>query len=98
MDQEWVSDLPARIQLRRTKGWRLPEGAVRVARPGKRGNPFSVAEHGREQAIALFSAYLDQQLAIGALDITELRGKALACWCRLDEPCHADILIKRANI
>nr|WP_269151981.1 DUF4326 domain-containing protein [Pseudomonas luteola] len=93
-----MNDLPARIQLRRIKGWRLPEGAVRVARPGKWGNPFSVAEHGREQAIALFSAYLDQQLAAGALDITELRGKALACWCRLDEPCHADVLIKRANI
>ncbi|XWO59890.1 DUF4326 domain-containing protein (plasmid) [Pseudomonas luteola] len=34
--------MPARIQLRRTKGWRLPEGAVRVARPGKWGNPFRV--------------------------------------------------------
>ncbi|WP_409438645.1 DUF4326 domain-containing protein [Pseudomonas sp.] len=45
----------------------------------------------------MFSAYLDQQLAAGALDIKELRGKALACWCRLDEPCHADVLIKRAN-
>ena len=45
---------PARIQLRRTKGWRLPKGAVRVARPGKWGNPFSVAEHGRERAIAFF--------------------------------------------
>jgi hypothetical protein len=92
-----TEELPARIQLRRTKGWRLPVGAVRVARPGKWGNPFSVAEHGREQAIALFSAYLDQQLAAGALDIMELRGKDLACWCRLDEPCHADVLIKRAN-
>ena len=61
------------------------------------GKPFSVAEHGREQAIALFSAYLDQQLAAGALDITELRGKVLACWCRLGEPCHADVLIRRAN-
>ena len=30
-----MADLPARIQLRRTKGWRLPEGALRVARPGK---------------------------------------------------------------
>lgn len=22
----------------------------------------------------------------------ELQGKALACWCRLDAPCHADVL------
>jgi hypothetical protein len=32
--------MPERIQLRRTKGWRLPEGAVSVARPTKWGNPF----------------------------------------------------------
>jgi Domain of unknown function (DUF4326) len=32
-----------RIQLRRTRGWRLPEGAVSVARPGRWGNPYTVA-------------------------------------------------------
>lgn len=32
--------MPERIQLRRTKGWRLPAGAVSVARPTKWGNPF----------------------------------------------------------
>jgi hypothetical protein len=31
---------PQRIQLRRTKGWRKPEGAVVVSRPSKWGNPF----------------------------------------------------------
>lgn len=31
---------PLRVQLRRTKGWRKPEGAVVVARPSKWGNPF----------------------------------------------------------
>jgi hypothetical protein len=33
---------PARIQLRRTRGWRKPADAVVVARPGKWGNPFTV--------------------------------------------------------
>lgn len=32
--------MPERIQLRRTKGWRKPEGAVVVARPSRWGNPF----------------------------------------------------------
>jgi hypothetical protein len=32
--------MPERIQLRRTAGWRLPPGAVNVARPTKWGNPF----------------------------------------------------------
>lgn len=28
---------------------------------------------------------------------SELRGKDLACWCPLDKPCHADILLELAN-
>lgn len=34
--------VPKRIQRRRTKGWKMPEGAVYVGRPGKWGNMFSV--------------------------------------------------------
>lgn len=30
-------------------------------------------------------------------DIDKLRGKNLACWCRLDQACHADILLEVAN-
>ena len=29
--------------------------------------------------------------------IHELTGKDLACWCPLDGPCHADILLRLAN-
>jgi len=31
------------------------------------------------------------------LDVSELKGKNLACFCPLDKPCHADILIELAN-
>ena len=27
-----------------------------------------------------------------------LRGKDLACWCSLDQPCHADVLLEIANV
>jgi len=27
----------------------------------------------------------------------ELRGKDLACWCALDQPCHADVLLEIVN-
>ena len=27
----------------------------------------------------------------------ELGGKDLACWCPLDQPCHADVLLEIAN-
>ncbi len=30
-------------------------------------------------------------------DFAELRGKDLACWCGLDQPCHADVLLEWAN-
>lgn len=33
-----------------------------------------------------------------AADIAELRGKNLACWCPLDQPCHADVLLELANM
>lgn len=88
---------PVRIQLKRKKGWKLPENAVSVARPHKWGNPFSVEEYGRERAISNFRSRLFGMLQIGALDLAELRGKSLACWCKPDEACHADVLLKLAN-
>ena len=33
---------PKRIQRKRTKGWRMPEGAVYVGRPSIWGNPYRV--------------------------------------------------------
>lgn len=34
----------------------------------------------------------------GAVDwIAALRGKNLACWCPLNQPCHADVLLAIAN-
>lgn len=93
-----------RIQMTRKKGgWRKNHpDAVIVARPSKWGNPFKVGQLGvpdRAAAAAAFDLHFRQ---IGApfpdgCDITELRGKDLACWCPLDQPCHADVLLKIAN-
>ena len=30
-------------------------------------------------------------------ELPELRGKNLACFCPLDRPCHADVLLEMAN-
>lgn len=35
---------PQRIQRKRERGWRMPEGAVYVGRPSRWGNPFRVGE------------------------------------------------------
>lgn len=29
--------------------------------------------------------------------MVRIRGKNLACWCPLDQPCHADVLLEIAN-
>lgn len=36
--------MPERIQLKRTRGWRLPPGARSVARPTIYGNPFGLED------------------------------------------------------
>lgn len=46
--------MPTRVQLSRSKGWRMPPDTISVARPGHWGNPFDVATFGRERAIKLF--------------------------------------------
>lgn len=45
---------PQRIQLRRTKGWRLPPGAINCARPSKWGNWYRVAKIGDRYKLAHF--------------------------------------------
>ena len=84
--------MPKGIQRRRTKGWRMPPGVVNVCRPSKWGNPFRVLVYGRQGAIDRFEHYV-----LPHLPVHELRGKDLACWCALGEPCHRNILLKAAN-
>lgn len=117
--------MPKRIQRKRTKGWKMPENAVSVTRPGPWGNPF-VVHHPNgpetmkkamtpEMAVASFRAMIEKEGGwfpvplpwpkgkIPAQFTTvedvkrELQGKDLACFCPLDQPCHADVLLEIAN-
>lgn len=96
-----------RIQLRRTKGWRMPEGTVSVARPGPFGNPYPVTskngwipkEHGlnAEQSVSAFRTHLANSSGLQEMAARKLVGKNLACWCAPDAPCHADVLLEYVN-
>jgi hypothetical protein len=87
---------PKRIQLRRTKGWRMPENTVKVDRSTKWGNPF-IVEGDPALAVAMYrSSYADNLDFIYDAQL-DLRGNNLACWCPLDAPCHADVLLEIAN-
>lgn len=50
-------------------------------------------------AVDAFRAWLTQpsQEKLLATAKKKLRGKNLACWCSLDQPCHADVLLEIAN-
>lgn len=126
--------MPKRIQRKRTKGWKMPEGVYYVGRSGQQwagtmgpfANPFRVGGYFKigkgahaggfmwleaapqvadasftkiqtaEQAVEFFREfrrrypYTEQELAT-------IRGRDLACWCALDKPCHADVLLELAN-
>lgn len=135
---------PKRIQRQRTKGWRMPDGALYVGRPTILGNPFRaykceccgywdvkddngvtyLVDHTytrrpevradratwttRSEAIKkCVSLYSDEATywvggrlkwdPVYAEAVTALRGHDLACWCPLDQPCHADVLLEIAN-
>ena len=101
-----LSGSPVRVQRKRTKGWRMPKNTVSVCRPGKWGNPFKVGEWGTaaecvEKYEKCLFKWIDGKPHLltedDAISLDELRGKNLACFCRLDQPCHADVLLRLAN-
>jgi Domain of unknown function (DUF4326) len=68
-----------------------------VARPTRWGNPFPITEHGRTEAVRLYREWLTAQPDLVAAARAELAGRDLACWRRLDEECHADVLLAVGN-
>ena len=107
-----MGEIPRRVQLRRTKGWRMPENTVKVDRTNKTfGNIFTIGSSPSQfstalpascedvaTAVACFRYYADTWIALtGGRWIEPLRGKNLACWCAPGAPCHADVLLELAN-
>lgn len=116
---------PQRIQRKRTKGWRMPAGAVYVGRPTEWGNPWTVGVEvqvsmGGEiavipltaaTAVDCFRDLMECRLSYQGINhpedrcyvdgwheaLSRLAGRDLVCWCPLDQPCHADVLLELAN-
>lgn len=91
----------------------MPAGAVYVGRGSHWGNPWRVgdplmteAPDGRgairgqefvitpDLAVALYRAAFTPDIREGR---HLLAGRDLVCWCPLDQPCHADVLLELAN-
>jgi hypothetical protein len=91
----------------------MPQGTIYVGRPTIWVNPFIVGVDGtREYCVFLYRSLACGFMAIttGATHTQmraarlamqqakrELEGKDLACWCPLNAPCHADVLLEIAN-
>lgn len=86
----------------------MPPNTVYVGRPSKWGNPFTVGKDGtaedcvRKYRSSAFPPGDDEFHYVITEDnraaaVRELRGKNLSCWCALDQPCHADVLLELAN-
>jgi hypothetical protein len=76
----------------RRPGLRAPlAGAVLVARPSRWGNPFCPGLD-RAEAVERYELYLIWHRPDLVEQLPQLRGWRLACYCPLDEPCHADVL------
>lgn len=104
--------MPQRLQRKRTKGWRMPPGAIDVTRSGPWGNPFVVTEKvapGKvvggsyfavptaADAVDCFREYAHMKSGYIAAVRQHLRGRDLVCWCPPGSPCHADVLLELAN-
>ena len=90
---------PVRIQRRRAAGWRMPAGAVYVGRPTRWGNPYphNGTPASRAEVVATYRQLISADPALRAAARRQLAGRDLACWCPLDQPCHADVLLTIAN-
>ncbi len=87
----------------------MPPDTVKIDRTTRWGNPFVIGKDGtREDCIALYRRFVAGNAATKRPDVLasrqfvaghihELKGRNLACWCPLDGPCHADILLELAN-
>lgn len=126
-----------RMQRRRTKGSRLPEGVVCITRPSRYGNPFHIV--GRTVVGFNWSDVVDWDQGIGAMPpadmlyaeaadrrgavdqavelyrellsvrrreweparfakwVVDARGRDVACYCPVTEPCHGDPLLEAVN-
>ena len=72
---------------------------VYIGRPSEFGNPYTLAEHSREEAIQLFGAYAEDRIRRDpewAAKVKALKGKTLGCWCS-PKKCHGDVLAEIAE-
>lgn len=100
----WIRDCEA--EMGRDAGTGIPLAPISLHRYGTPG--YTVPEHyvvrqvaDHADAVECFRVLAaewrrEDEDAFSAW-LAPLAGRDLACWCPLDEPCHADVLLELAN-
>lgn len=83
---------PKRI-YRKSYYTKLPPNTKLVARPSRWQNIYTIIKYGRKKALDLYHQDLHKILKTDPHYLEPLRGYNLACYCKLDEECHADIIL-----
>ncbi len=91
---------PDTVSVARPGRWGNPFSVLPDVAPGSPVGQRYIAVPSVAHAVAAFRRWVledpaGQQLAQDAK--LALRGKNLACWCPLDGPCHAEVLLDVAN-
>lgn len=64
--------------------------------------PATTIADAQKSAVSLFRLHMQDRMRSDPGTANLLRKhlgrKNLCCWCRLDEPCHADVLLELANM
>lgn len=95
------------VYVGRPTKWGNPFLPARCREAGYQGTDLEI----KQRCVAAYSAWLiapdgwlnwqgeeaERRKAAILDNLAALRGKDLACWCPLDKPCHADVLLELAN-
>ena len=91
---------PDTVSVARPGRWGNPFMAAPDQEPGTPVGTRYTAMPTVADAVAAYRRWIENDPAgreIAQQARRELRGKNLACWCPLDGPCHAEVLLEIAN-
>ncbi len=74
----------------------MPINTVKVDRTTPWGNQAGVGVADKAQSVEAFKRWLETEATLEWKQAASaaLTGRNLACWCKLNEPCHADHLLR----
>lgn len=103
----WRADHPDAVIVTRPSKWGNPwkithtGGQYSVDVRGIHHGDFATRTEAAQHAVRAFRWQIENHPNVVGFTVddvrTELAGLDLACWCPLDQPCHADVLLELAN-